>query len=124
MNAEYKYNKKETEQIDVYSFGVVLLELVTGRQAERPESTDSLDVVQWVRRKVNIANGPSQVLDPSIVSDHSQRQMLEALDIALQCTSMMPEKRPSLLEVAKALQLIASSTNLHDAAENGGSVSS
>ncbi|KAG7027607.1 putative inactive leucine-rich repeat receptor-like protein kinase, partial [Cucurbita argyrosperma subsp. argyrosperma] len=114
---EYKYNKKATEQMDVYSFGVVLLELVTGRQAERSESTDSLDVVQWVRRKVNIANGASQVLDPS-VSEQSQREMLEALDIALQCTSMMPEKRPSMLEVAKALQLIDTTTNLHDVASS------
>ncbi|KAE8649768.1 hypothetical protein Csa_012284 [Cucumis sativus] len=112
---EYKYNKKATEQMDVYSFGVVLLELLTGRQAERSESTeDSLDVVQWVRRKVNITNGASQVLDPS-VSEHCQQQMLEALDIALQCTSLMPEKRPSMLEVAKALQLIGSTTNLQDA---------
>lgn len=115
FNTEYKYNKKATEQMDVYSFGVVLLELLTGRQAERLESTeDSLDVVQWVRRKVNIANGASQVLDPS-VSEHSRQQMLEALDIALQCTSLIPEKRPSMLEVAKALQLISSTTNLHDA---------
>lgn len=112
---EYKYNKKATEQMDVYSFGVVLLELVTGRQAERSESMDSLDVVQWVRRKVNIANGAPQVLDSSI-SEHCQRQMLEALDIALQCTSIMPEKRPSMLEVVKALQLVGSTTNLHDAA--------
>ncbi|XP_022967708.1 probably inactive leucine-rich repeat receptor-like protein kinase At5g06940 [Cucurbita maxima] len=126
---ECKYNKKATEQMDVYSFGVVLLELVTGRLAERSESTDALDVIQWVRRKVNIANGASQVLDPSIL-EHSQRgSMLEALDVALQCTSMMPDKRLSMLEVAKALQLIGSTTNLDDAAafsaaEDDSSVSS
>ena len=48
MNAEYKYNKKATEQMDVYSFGVVLLELVTGRQAEhRPVGEKEGEHSQW-----------------------------------------------------------------------------
>ncbi|XP_041028537.1 probably inactive leucine-rich repeat receptor-like protein kinase At5g06940 [Juglans microcarpa x Juglans regia] len=108
---EYGYSKKATEQMDVYSFGVVLLELVSGRQAEQAEPAEPLDIVKWVRRKVNITNGAYQVLDPKI-SDSAQQEMLGALDIALRCTSMMPEKRPSMFEVVRALQSLDSRTPL------------
>jgi serine/threonine protein kinase len=84
--------------MDVYSFGVVLLELIAGRQADRAEPADSVDIVKWVRRKINITNGAVQVLD-SKISNSSQQEMLAALDIAIRCTSVLPEKRPSMLEV-------------------------
>ncbi|OIW11438.1 hypothetical protein TanjilG_26805 [Lupinus angustifolius] len=101
---EYGYSKKPTEQLDVYSFGVVLLELVSGRKAEATEeSDDSIDIVKWVRRKVNLTNGVQQVLDPTI-SHTCHQAMVGALDIALSCTSVVPEKRPTLVEVVRGLQ--------------------
>ncbi|KAK7244662.1 hypothetical protein RIF29_39487 [Crotalaria pallida] len=107
---EYGYSKKPTEQLDVYSFGVVLLELVSGRQAEAKESSDdSLDIVKWVRRKVNITNGVQQVLDTRI-SHTCHQAMIGALDIALSCTSVVPEKRPSMVEVVRGLQSLESRT--------------
>ncbi|XAR68552.1 Non-specific serine/threonine protein kinase [Bertholletia excelsa] len=106
---EHGYCKKAIEQMDTYSFGVVLLELVTGRPAEQSGSEDSLDVVKWVRRKINISNGAIQVLDPRI-SNSCQQEMLAALDIALHCTSVMPEKRPSMAEVVRALHSLGSIT--------------
>ncbi|KAK7285547.1 hypothetical protein RJT34_20322 [Clitoria ternatea] len=112
---EYGYSKKATEQMDVYSFGVILLEVVSGRQAEA-ESSDSLDIVKWVRRKVNITNGIHQVLDPKI-SHTCHQQMIGALDIALRCTSVVPEKRPCMVEVVRGLQSLESRTciaNCHD----------
>jgi serine/threonine protein kinase len=107
--AEYGYNKKASEQLDVYSFGVVLLELVCGRQAEQTDSSDSssLDIVKWVRRKVNITNGVHQVLDTKI-SQTCHQEMVGALDIALRCTSVVPEKRPSMLDVIRGLQSLES----------------
>lgn len=108
---EYAYNKKATEEMDVYSFGVVLMELITGKPAERSEPSDSLDIVKWVRRKVNITDGVSQVLDQKMASS-SQKEMVVALDIALRCTSVMPEKRPSMSEVVKSLQSLGSRTDL------------
>lgn len=104
----------------MYSFGVVLLELITGRKAEEKES---VDVVKWVRRKVNITNGALQVLD-SRISSSSQQPMVEALEIGLRCTSVMPEKRPSMCEVVKALQSLETSFQGLELSGNvGGSVS-
>lgn len=108
MNAELGYNKKATEQMDTYGFGVILLELVTGRAAEQVESNEeSLDVVKWVRRKVNISNGAVQILDPKI-SSLCKKEALGMLEIALKCTSVMPEKRPSMCEVVVELRSIGS----------------
>lgn len=100
---ECGYSKKATEELDIYSYGVVLLELVTGKQAEQTISTESLDIVKWVRRRVNITDGVYQVLDPKI-SHSNQQEMIGALEIALRCTSVVPEKRPSMVEVVRALQ--------------------
>ncbi|XP_077214701.1 leucine-rich repeat receptor-like protein kinase family protein [Tasmannia lanceolata] len=107
MAPEHGCSKKATEQMDVYSFGVVLLELITGRKVEEPESVDYVDVVKWVRRKINMINGAYQVLDPKI-SNSSQQEMLGALEIALRCTSVMPEKRPTMFEVIRLLQSLES----------------
>lgn len=112
LTAECGYSKRATEQMDVYGFGVVLLELVTGRIAEPEESSaDSLDIVKWVRRKINITNGALTILDTRVSSGSSEREMLGALDIALRCTSVTPEKRPSMPEVVKALQSLGSGNN-------------
>lgn len=95
--------------MDVYSFGVVLLELITGRQAEQAESedSDSVNVVTWVRRKINMRDGAFQVLDPKVSNSHHQ-DMLKALEIAIHCISVLPEKRPPMLEVVRLLQSINS----------------
>lgn len=110
MAPEFGYNKKATEQTDTYGFGVILLELITGRVAEQIESSEeSLDVVKWVRRKVNISNGAVQVLDPKIPSLY-KKEALGMLEIALKCTSVMPEKRPSMSEVVVGLRSLGSTT--------------
>lgn len=98
--------------MDTYGFGVILLELITGRAAKPMESSEeSVDVVKWVRRKVNISNGSVQVLDPKISSSCKQ-EALGMLEIALKCTSVMPEKRPSMCEVVVALQSLGSKTRV------------
>ncbi|KAG2262921.1 hypothetical protein Bca4012_012624 [Brassica carinata] len=105
---ENNYSKKATEEMDVYSFGVVLLELVTGQRAVEGES---LDIVKQVRRKINLTDGAAQVLDQKILSNTCQSEMLKTLDIALNCIAVAAEKRPSLLQVIKALEgIIRSST--------------
>ncbi|KAL3841228.1 hypothetical protein ACJIZ3_025819 [Penstemon smallii] len=103
---EYGYTKKATEQNDTYSFGVILLELLTGRRAQQ-QNEPSVDVVKWVRRKINITNGPLEVLDPKVSSPPpSKEQMLGALQVALCCTSVSQQKRPSMSQVLHSLELL------------------
>lgn len=93
--------------MDVYSFGVILLELVTGKPAEQPASDDgTVDIVRWVRRRANVAGGVSQILDPSIASA-AQKGMQATLELARRCTSVMPDQRPAMDEVARSLQALS-----------------
>lgn len=97
--------KKPTHLMDVYSFGVILLELVTGKPAEQPASDNSVDIVRWVRRHVNVTDGASQILDRSI-SSVTRQGMQAALELALRCTSVMPDQRPAMDEVVRSLQAL------------------
>lgn len=97
--------------MDVYSFGVILLELVTGKPAEQPASDGSVDIVKWVRRRANVAGGVSQILDPSIASAATQKGMQATLELALRCTSVMPDQRPAMDEVARSLQALCFSVH-------------
>jgi hypothetical protein len=85
LKPEQSRAKNPTHLMDVHSFGVILLELVTGKPAEQPASDDSVDIVRWVRRRINVADGASQILDPSI-SRTAQQGMQAALELALRCT--------------------------------------
>ncbi|RCV34078.1 hypothetical protein SETIT_7G134000v2 [Setaria italica] len=102
MAPEQSCAKNPTHLMDVYSFGVILLELVTGKPAEQPAShDDSVDIVRWVRRRINVAD--SEILDPSI-SRAARQGMQAALELALRCTSVMPDQRPAMDEVVRSLQ--------------------
>lgn len=102
---EYAYSAKVNEKIDVYGFGVVLLELITGRRAVEMEFGDLIDVVKWVRGKVNTKDGLWKVLD-SKIRESSEQDMVAALKVALLCTSVLPQRRPSMREVVEMLELV------------------
>uniref|UniRef100_A0A0D9W654 Protein kinase domain-containing protein n=1 Tax=Leersia perrieri TaxID=77586 RepID=A0A0D9W654_9ORYZ len=102
---ELNCTKKPSNLMDVYSFGVILLELITGKSAEQPASDNSVDIVRWVRRRINVADGAAQILDPAI-SRTAQQGMQAALELALRCTSVMPDQRPAMDEVVRSLQLL------------------
>ncbi|XP_019440967.1 PREDICTED: MDIS1-interacting receptor like kinase 1-like [Lupinus angustifolius] len=100
---EYGYSLKVDEKIDIYSYGVVLLELLTGKRPLDPEFEESIDIVGWIRRKMD--KGCSEkALDPSVGNCmHVQEEMLLVLRIALLCTAKIPKDRPSMRDVIMML---------------------
>lgn len=101
---EYGYTLKVDEKIDIYSFGVVLLELLTGKRALDPEFGESINIVEWIRRKVGDNRALEEALDPNLGNcKHIQEEMLLVVRIALLCTAKHPKDRPSMRDVITML---------------------
>ncbi|KAI3459055.1 hypothetical protein Pfo_015718 [Paulownia fortunei] len=102
---EYGYTLKVDEKSDIYSFGVVLLELLTGKMPLDPSFGESIDIVEWVRRKVSSKAAPEAALDPDIAGQckHVQEEMILVLKIALLCTAKLPKDRPSMRDIITML---------------------
>ncbi|KAK4483874.1 hypothetical protein RD792_011083 [Penstemon davidsonii] len=100
---EMAYSIKVTEKCDVYSFGVVLLELVTGKRPIEEDYGEGKDIVYWVSTHLNDRESVIKVLDPKVVCDLVQDDMIKVLKIAVLCTSKLPNLRPNMKEVVKML---------------------
>lgn len=102
--AEYGYTLKVDEKIDIYSYGVVLLELLTGKRPLDSEFGESVDIVEWIRRKIRDNKSLEEALDPNVGNcKHVQEEMLLVLRIALVCTAKLPKDRPSMRDVITML---------------------
>lgn len=92
------------EKIDIYSYGVVLLELITGKRPLDPEFGESVDIVEWIRRKIRDNRPLEEALDPSVGNcRHVQEEMLLVLRVALLCTARLPKDRPTMRDVIMML---------------------
>ncbi|XP_039000789.1 MDIS1-interacting receptor like kinase 1-like [Hibiscus syriacus] len=101
---EYGYTLKVDEKIDIYSFGVVLLELLTGKRPLDSEFGESVNIVDWIRRKVGDNKALEEALDRNLGNcKHIQEEMLLVVRIALLCTAKHPKDRPSMRDVITML---------------------
>ncbi|OIV90786.1 hypothetical protein TanjilG_15519 [Lupinus angustifolius] len=101
---EYGYTLKVDEKIDIYSYGVVLLELITGKMPLDPAFEESVEIVEWIRKK-RCKNALEEALDPTIAGQckHVQEEMLLVLRIAILCTAKLPKERPSMRDIITML---------------------
>ncbi|KAL8146883.1 uncharacterized protein LOC141707615 [Apium graveolens] len=101
---EYGYTLKVDEKSDIYSYGVVLMELLTGKRPLDPGFGESVDIVEWIRRKRLDNKALEEALDPSVGNcQHVQEEMLLVLRIAILCTAKLPKDRPSMRDVITML---------------------
>lgn len=102
---EYGYTMKVDEKTDIYSYGVVLLELLTGKMPLDPAFGESVDIVEWFRRRIRNKRAIEEALDPYIAGQcmHIQEEMLLVLRIALLCTAKLPKDRPSMRDIITML---------------------
>lgn len=100
MSSSYTAPEKRlTVQADVYSFGVVLLELLTGKIAEKQKN--GLDLPKWVKAKVR-EEWTGEVFDEEIAK--FEMYGFSLLNISLKCVSKFPQDRPSISEVLEKIE--------------------
>ncbi|XP_047964754.1 leucine-rich repeat receptor-like protein kinase PEPR2 [Salvia hispanica] len=102
---ENAYSSKLTDKCDVYSYGVILLELLCRKLPVDPSFDEGLDIVSWVRTTLHGYNPHVDFLDEEIMhwEREDQQEVLEMVDLALKCTEMVPDIRPSMRDVVSSL---------------------
>ncbi|KAF8096053.1 hypothetical protein N665_0318s0006 [Sinapis alba] len=107
--SEYHQTLKFTDKCDIYSFGVILGVLVIGKlpSDEFFQTTDEMSLIKWMRNMVTSEN-PSLAIDPKLMEQGFDEQMLLVLKIACYCTLDDPKQRPNSKDVRTMLSQIKS----------------
>ncbi|PHT42587.1 hypothetical protein CQW23_16612 [Capsicum baccatum] len=114
MAPEWIFHNPITSKVDVYSYGIVLLELITGKSPNRPQSNLDNDemqhtmLVNWVREKIQgdeqSASKIQQVVDGALDCNYNLEQMKALIKVALQCSKADKDARLTMSQVVDILQ--------------------
>ncbi|CAE6024239.1 unnamed protein product [Arabidopsis arenosa] len=104
---EFYQTHKFTDKCDIYSFGVILGILVIGKlpSDEFFQHTDEMSLIKWMRNIITSEN-PSLAIDPKLMGQGFDEQMLLVLKIACYCTLDDPKQRPNSKDVRTMLSQI------------------
>ncbi|KAJ6295599.1 hypothetical protein OIU78_023595 [Salix suchowensis] len=102
---ETRETKDISERSDMYGFGLVLIELLTGKCPADAEFGEHGSIVKWARYCYSDCHLDVWI-DPMIRGNASinQNEMVETMNLALQCTATEPTARPCANEVSKTLE--------------------
>ncbi|KAJ7530260.1 hypothetical protein O6H91_15G086900 [Diphasiastrum complanatum] len=100
LDPAYYMTQKLTDKSDVYSFGIVLFELVTAKHPIENGKFIVLEVQKALEKGVL-----STCIDPSLGA-YPEKDLKRLVNLALDCVVDIPNKRPSMDEVAKVLEAL------------------
>ncbi|MQM01919.1 hypothetical protein Taro_034679 [Colocasia esculenta] len=105
---ENGFSTRVSEKSDVYSYGVVMLELLCRKMPVDPSFEDGVDIVTWTKMNMEERGderSPFCFLDEEIGwwLEQEKAKAVELLQLALACTQLSCEARPSMREVVKSL---------------------
>ncbi|XP_074585965.1 putative inactive receptor kinase At1g48480 [Curcuma longa] len=98
-----------SQKADVYSFGVLLMELLTGKAPAQALNDEGIDLPRWVQSIVP-EEWATEVFDPELLRHQTlEEDMVQFLQLAVDCTAQHPDNRPSMTEVVARMKVIQTS---------------
>lgn len=96
--------RKISQKADVFSFGVLLLEILTGKAPSHGANDDGVDLPRWVQSIVR-EEWTAEVFDIELLRHHNfEEDMVQLLQVAIDCVAQYPDQRPSMKEVVKRIE--------------------
>ncbi|CAL5001256.1 unnamed protein product [Urochloa decumbens] len=102
LDPMYHYTGRLTDKSDVFSFGVLLVELLTRKKPSIYRSNDGDNLVSYFEKMLATSNLVG-IIDPQVMEEEDG-DLQEVATLAVICTKLRGEDRPTMREVELKLE--------------------
>lgn len=98
-----------TVKSDVYSFGIILMELISRKLSTYDEDCELTDLVILYNKAYDSEKRGVAMFDKDITADKDIILLEDIGKLAIECTKLGPDLRPTMKEVAERLEILRAS---------------